>query len=393
MFLSLIVVEILHTICIVFNDVCIAFKHHADIFYWNIEDVPNIQTRPKLLLANSSAASPSVHCYRSPLPKHAACMAECVFNRTAIGRPDCCVSAECLIQLTGKWSSLIMCSSRLSLFMCVFSRKMSGCVWVFQPLSSFFVGGSPGPQTAAVSERPLRNKQMLNLNTTYGGVGGEHAFKKREDNVFWVISLQPEGVYILYICTKLVCLCVLCRVRGFFFLAWLPWIPDTKGDINKTQGFNHSAHKKASSHIVRSLSVGSLIVCRSTDIDATIGGQCRGVISLWQHFQSVDIFFLNFGFSLLTTSSTRQLIAVAPRIDKPNGHLMTWLSGCRGFWWSLSHHWVFIPGSKKWLIRAPDEEEKNAGIFFIKVKNEGKPSECFFDGLSKEQTWVILLQR
>ena len=275
---------------------------------------------------------------------------------------------------------------------CLFKENVWLCL-SFSAIIFIFCGGlSWTPNSSCVWTSSEKQTNVEFEHNLWGG-GGEHAFKKREDNVFWVISLQPEGVYILYICTKLVCLCVLCRVRGFFFLAWLPWIPDTKGDINKTQGFNHSAHKKASSHIVRSLSVGSLIVCRSTDIDATIGGQCRGVISLWQHFQSVDIFFLNFGFSLLTTSSTRQLIAVAPRIDKPNGHLMTWLSGCRGFWWSLSHHWVFIPGSKKWLIRAPDEEEKNAGIFFIKVKNEGKPSECFFDGLSKEQTWVILLQR
>ena len=47
--------------------------------------------------------------------------------------------------------------------------------------------------------------------------GSRHSKEKKgEDKVFGVISLQPEGVYIMYICTKLVYLCVLCRVREFF---------------------------------------------------------------------------------------------------------------------------------------------------------------------------------
>lgn len=166
-----------------------------------------------------------------------------------------------------------------------------GNVWLclsFSAIILIFWGGLSWTPNSSCVWTSSEKQTNVELNTTYGG---GVAFKKREDKVFWVVSLQPGGVYILYICTKLVCLCVLCRVREFFFLAWLPWIPDTKGDINKTQGFNHSAHKKASSRIVRSLSVGSLIVCRSTDIEATIGGQCQGVISLWQHFQSVDIFF------------------------------------------------------------------------------------------------------
>lgn len=68
---------------------------------------------------------------------------------TATGRrPDFCDILLCTNMQNvwvnwPKWSSPIMCFSSSSLFTCIaiFERKMSGCVWVFQTLSSFFGGG------------------------------------------------------------------------------------------------------------------------------------------------------------------------------------------------------------------------------------------------------------
>lgn len=46
---------------------------------------------------------------------------------------------------------------------------------------------------------------------------------------------------------------------------------------------------KASNHNAHSLYVDLLIVCSSSDIEATIGIECQDVIC-FQQFQSVDIF-------------------------------------------------------------------------------------------------------
>ncbi len=126
-------------------------------------------------------------------------------NKTAIGRFQWhTVYLLCSdLQYVGvdwlKWSSLIMCYSRLSLFMCIAiaKRKMPDSVWVFE-LWVFSGRGGGLSRTPDISciWRPSENKTGGKLDEVYTTYGGACIQK-----VLWVVSLWPGDVCILSICT------------------------------------------------------------------------------------------------------------------------------------------------------------------------------------------------
>lgn len=132
---------------------------------------------------------------------------------TATGRrPDFCDILLCTDMQNVwvnwlKWSSPIMCFSSSSLYTCIaiFERKMSGCVWVFQTLSSFF--GLSGTQNSGCNWRSSQAQPQ--------GIQDEFWGEWQSLLSHWSSAWRCVYTVNLYI----VSLCVLCGdfLLDFFF--------------------------------------------------------------------------------------------------------------------------------------------------------------------------------